>query len=183
MDSSANNTWDLRWWFQFWGLSVNMHRWWRWSVVSLGHWSGRFERYPAATKHFWTLQTKTRRPVCRTSSTLILAAERKKNNFRLMIRRRAGSSCDVTVLNRWSWARLLHSRTWGGWVLVVVVVGCGSIIYRLSRVQFSSVLHTISATQWPPAKPLPRMVSPPEPAVIWLYMYDIDYTKPVCLFF
>ena len=49
--------------FNFWSLSANMRRWQRRSGVSLRHRSGCLERYPAATKRPWTLQTKTGCPV------------------------------------------------------------------------------------------------------------------------
>ena len=61
--------------------------------------------------NFLTAQTKTRRPICLMSSTLILDAER--NLSPLMIQRRARSSFDVIVFNqcpRSPQVRLLISR-------------------------------------------------------------------------
>ena len=122
MDSSANITWDQYWWFQFWCLSANIWWRWRWLRVSLGHWSGCYEIYPAATRHIWTVRTKTRPPVRLISSSPILNAERKL--FHLMIRRRAWPSFSVVVFNRYPhslWVRLLFSLTrlrvfrWPNW--------------------------------------------------------------------
>ena len=66
------------------GLVTNMqHRQW-WSGVSPRYLSGGSERYPAATKRPWTVQTEAQRPVCLISFALVLDVESKL--FGLMIR-------------------------------------------------------------------------------------------------
>ena len=98
MDSSANNTWNQCWWFQFWCLWCNIWQRQQWSRVNLGHRAGCLEQYPGATKNICAMQTKTRRQDRLISYTLILGAERKL--FCLMIQRRKRSSLDVIVFNR-----------------------------------------------------------------------------------
>ena len=91
---------------------VEVGRRWRRSRVSLRHQAGCLERYPAATKHLWTIQTKTQAPVRLISSTLILNAERKL--FCVRIQRRERFSFDMVVFNRCPrspWVRMLFSRT------------------------------------------------------------------------
>ena len=156
MDSTANSTRYQCWWFQFWGLCTNMRRR-RWCTgVSLGHRSGFLERYTATTKHLWTVQTKTSRPVCLISATLITDVARKL--VRLMIWRMTPFSFGVIVFNKCShspWIRLPRSRKR---CMILEMAPCDtpicSIITGLILVGMTTTLawdgnlHTAAAHSW-----------------------------------
>ena len=54
-----------------WCLCYNTLRRWRCSEVILGHLSECLERYPAASKRLWIMQTEKQRPIRMISPTLI----------------------------------------------------------------------------------------------------------------
>ena len=65
-------------WPHLWRLCTNMRRWWQWSGVSLGHWSGCFQRCPAATKHGLHISTSDQSYPDPNKQTFRLTIKRKK---------------------------------------------------------------------------------------------------------